>query len=640
MGAIAIAPPSVVHCLGVPTGIFVERIGCDVNAPSSFGTAFGQAQMQPRAATPSEGLRAGPRLRIVTNFLMARCSMRLKQTSLLFVLGGLITACGGGDGSGNSNSGTGARIALQAPAEKMAALDGMFLNGNYADYTISKTASGYVVKANATGAETAIAAGVKRLKFDDQFVGLDIDGTAGQVYRLYQAAFDRRPDLDGLGYQIAAVEQSGLSLGQVSQNFIDSPEFAARYGSMSTTQFVTALYANVLHRAPDAEGLAFHVGNIESGKLARAQVLMGFSESPENQGQVLSAIQGGIVFRPWLSSVAGTSYNNFKAIGLVPQVLPHPGPDSLARAYADFSGRGVIDLFTATGTYSPTKPISQATPSKFEFWRKQADGTYSLASSMLASSAGCIHPRKAIVADFNNDGRPDIFVACHGYDAAPFPGERSKIVLSRPDGTYVTQDASSDVGFFHGAAAADLNGDGLVDVVVVNNFDPDSAFVLINQGGGSFKREIAKRLPASIGWKPYFSVELVDIDEDGKLDLVLGGHEFSDAPTAVFINPGNNNFSGVVPIVVPAVTGEGVVLDFTVTGSGASRALWVARSSGGDGTFYQSRTVQKVQWPSLASSVVLRQRPAQWFPWLIPTVVNGQQLITTDNAADGISIAR
>ena len=33
-------------------------------------------------------------------------------------------------------------------------------------------------------------------------LALDINGTAGQVYRLYQAAFDRKPDLVGLGYWI------------------------------------------------------------------------------------------------------------------------------------------------------------------------------------------------------------------------------------------------------------------------------------------------------------------------------------------------------------------------------------------------------------------------------------------------------
>ena len=49
----------------------------------------------------------------------------------------------------------------------------------------------------------------------------------------------------------------GLNISQVAQNFINSPEFSATYGSLNDTQFVTQLYANVLHRAPDDGGLAY-----------------------------------------------------------------------------------------------------------------------------------------------------------------------------------------------------------------------------------------------------------------------------------------------------------------------------------------------------------------------------------------------
>lgn len=334
-------------------------------------------------------------------------------------------------------------------------------------------------------------------------------------------------------------------------------------------------------------------------------------------------------------TVKSTSYDSFKAIGLTPQTLPPAAQWSLARGYADFSRRGVNDLFTATQTYGIPGP---ATPSRFEFWTKQPDGSYARDTSRLAAGDGCIHPRKALVADFNNDGRPDIFVACHGYDAPPFPGESNKIVLSQPDGAYVTQDASPDVGFFHGAAAADLNGDGYVDVVVVNNFDPESAFVLLNRGDGSFQRESGDRLPASLGGRPYFSVELVDVNEDGKPDLLLGGHEWEGAQTVVLINPGNNDFSAVTPVVLPPVAGEGVVLDFTLTGSGSSRTIWVLRTSGGDGTFYQSQTVQKVAWPSLTSTLPWNQRPKQWAPWLIPVASGTQQRIVSEDASMDISL--
>ena len=335
-------------------------------------------------------------------------------------------------------------------------------------------------------------------------------------------------------------------------------------------------------------------------------------------------------------ALAGNSYANYKTIGLVPQALP-PG-DNTVRAYGDFFGNGRQDLFRAVLTYSVSMPASQATPSRFEFFARQADGSFVLSASVMVQANGCIHPRKAIVADFNGDGRPDIFVACHGYDATPFPGEANKVVLSQPNGTYLTSNASADVGFHHGAAAADLNGDGKVDVVVVNNFDPDRAYVLLNDGTGRFTRETVPRLPATLRGGNFFSVELVDVNDDGRLDLLLGGHEFEGAATSVFINSGTSNFSAVSPMVIPPVPNEGVVLDFTVTGVGNSRAIWVLRTSGGDGSFYQSRAVQKVTWPGLVSSVVLNRRPAQWIPWLVPTTVNGVPVLASDNVADAISV--
>lgn len=337
--------------------------------------------------------------------------------------------------------------------------------------------------------------------------------------------------------------------------------------------------------------------------------------------------------------IAATSYQNFKSVGLTPQKLPAGRTGvGVIRAYGDFSRSGQLDLFTATLTYWPPTTPSAATPGIFEFWRKQADGTFVKNSQMLVSQDGCIHPRKAIVADFNGDGRPDVFVACHGFDAPPYPGERNKIVLSQANGTYVTQDASPDIGFFHSASATDLNGDGKVDVIVTNNFDPESALVLLNKGGGIFQRETSTRLPSSIRGKPYFSVELVDVDEDGKIDLVLGGHEHQGAATVVLLNPGSYNFTSATPITVPAVANEGVVLDFVVTGAASTRTLWVLRSSGGDGTFYKSRTIQKVRWPSMASTTPLMERPAQWFQWIIPATVNGVNVIVSEDAAVNVSV--
>jgi hypothetical protein len=328
-----------------------------------------------------------------------------------------------------------------------------------------------------------------------------------------------------------------------------------------------------------------------------------------------------------------SSYRNFKLVGLLPQALPNAtlGP----HAHADFNGDGRVDLFAAEITYWPPTTPAAATPSNFNFWIKQSDDSYAPSASFPTLS-GCIHPRKALIADFNQDGKPDVFVACHGFDAAPFPGEKNKVVLSQPGGGYAVSDASSDVGFFHSAASADLDGDDDADVIVTNHFDANSAFVLLNDGNGNFTREAAARLPA-LGQRNYFTVELLDVDGDNALDLFLGGHEWESAPTLVYLNPGTNVFASAAAITIPPVINEGVVLDVVATGTGAGRSLWILRTSGGDGSFYSSRVVQKVTLATLASSVPLNQRPANWIPWIIPTTVGGQPVIASDNTNHGMA---
>lgn len=139
---------------------------------------------------------------------------------------------------------------------------------------------------------------VERFAFADVVVATDIQGNAGKAYRLYEAAFDRAPDSSGLGFWIKALD-SGVSLQTVAQGFVGSKEFKGLYGDqISQNEFVSALYGNVLGRAPDAEGANFWITALNNGA-SRAQVLAGFSESPENQQGVIGAIQNGIQYEFW-----------------------------------------------------------------------------------------------------------------------------------------------------------------------------------------------------------------------------------------------------------------------------------------------------------------------------------------------------
>jgi hypothetical protein len=176
-----------------------------------------------------------------------------------------------------------------------AGLDTMIFSGNRAGYTVLKSASGHTV----TGAGTDSLANVERIKFADADLALDVLGSGGQAYRLYQAAFNRAPDASGLGYQMWSMDTAGLSLAQVAQTFIVSKEFSDTYGSLSNEQFVTQLYANVLRRTPDAAGLKYHVDLLNAKTITRADDLVIFSESAENQAALIDTIGNGFAYIPW-----------------------------------------------------------------------------------------------------------------------------------------------------------------------------------------------------------------------------------------------------------------------------------------------------------------------------------------------------
>jgi Ca2+-binding RTX toxin-like protein len=117
----------------------------------------------------------------------------------------------------------------------------------------------------------------------DQF---QLTETEGSVYRLYEATFDRAPDLAGFNTQVGAIS-SGLALSSIAANFVNSAEFVRTYGSVDDGEFVTLLYDNVLDRAPDPQGFAFWTGRLDSGVSSRADVLLGFSQSAEFRAKTL-----------------------------------------------------------------------------------------------------------------------------------------------------------------------------------------------------------------------------------------------------------------------------------------------------------------------------------------------------------------
>ena len=171
-------------------------------------------------------------------------------------------------------------------------IDTVVFTGTRADHTLTRTTPGWTISSATDGSDTL--QNVERLQFSDMVLALDINGNAGQAYRIYQAAFNRTPDKGGLSYWVGRMD-SGTSLDRVAAEFIGSQEFQMQYGSNpSNANFLTTLYQNILKRAPDQGGYDWWLGQLNSGQVTKVSVLAGFSESAENQQGVIGVIQNGI----------------------------------------------------------------------------------------------------------------------------------------------------------------------------------------------------------------------------------------------------------------------------------------------------------------------------------------------------------
>ncbi|QYG94704.1 DUF4214 domain-containing protein [Iamia sp. SCSIO 61187] len=114
-----------------------------------------------------------------------------------------------------------------------------------------------------------------------------------QIIRLYNAYFDRNADHGGLEFWSDQITTKGKTIGAVSNAFAASQEFKATYGNLSNAQFVTLVYQNVLDREPDAGGLAYWKGQLDTKAISRGHMMTKFSESAEyralSRGRVLAA---------------------------------------------------------------------------------------------------------------------------------------------------------------------------------------------------------------------------------------------------------------------------------------------------------------------------------------------------------------
>lgn len=176
------------------------------------------------------------------------------------------------------------------------ALDTLSISGVKGQLTITDG----IAIAETTSGKFVFDNDVERVIINGQkHVALDIDGNAGDAFRMYQAALNRTPDKDEVGYWINRLDK-GDSLETVAGGFLSSPEFAQLYGSSpSNPDFINALYINVLGREADQSGFSYWMDKLEGGHITQMGALASFSVSEENKIGLVGLLENGIEFVPY-----------------------------------------------------------------------------------------------------------------------------------------------------------------------------------------------------------------------------------------------------------------------------------------------------------------------------------------------------
>ncbi|MCZ8183821.1 MAG: DUF4214 domain-containing protein [Beijerinckiaceae bacterium] len=148
-------------------------------------------------------------------------------------------------------------------------------------------------------------------------ISSDILAHSGQVYRIYDSAFNRQADAGGLEGWVNAM-YAGAKIGDLVNGFMNSAEFTNAYGpinALSNTDFVNLLYSNVLNRAADSGGLASWVASLDGGT-SRASVFLSFSESQEHKNLMAPGYDSFMrtALPAWKDTLDG-GYNNDTLFG-------------------------------------------------------------------------------------------------------------------------------------------------------------------------------------------------------------------------------------------------------------------------------------------------------------------------------------
>ena len=207
-------------------------------------------------------------------------------------------------------------------------------------------------------------------------------------------------------------------------------------------------------------------------------------------------------------------------------------------AAADFDGDGLVDFYLA----NPNDPASLFLN----------DGNGSFVEAEAVPTTG--NDAAVAAADYDNDGDPDIWVACGGWgDACPDALYRND-GIDEATGQLVLTDVSEAAGLSaesrqgFGVAWGDYDGDGWLDAFISNKRDWSAGTasphnqLYRNNGDGTFTEDAEAVGVAGAG--DSHTASWIDVEPDGDLDLFVPN---LFGKNTLYLNQGDGRFSEAGP---------------------------------------------------------------------------------------------
>jgi FG-GAP-like repeat len=213
--------------------------------------------------------------------------------------------------------------------------------------------------------------------------------------------------------------------------------------------------------------------------------------------------------------------------------VPYELVGGSAVAIADLNGDGKLDLAVNTVPNGANSDAGTTSPGGIAILLGHGDGTFAPPSTTYPAGPGSF---SVAIADLNGDGRLDLAVADQDLNG---PAGSVSVLLGPGNGTFPTAVAYPTSMETNAVAAADLNGDGTIDLAVTNS-GSNAVGVLLGRGDGTFLPQVTYPTDGDPT-----AIAIRDLNADGAPDLVVANESSSDV--SVFLGRGDGSFGTEVP---------------------------------------------------------------------------------------------